>query len=596
MSSAPTRSKTASKKASSTSGLVPPSLLPRPKRACGEKNGQSEQATPADASVIIGICKSEVDRRILEVLLKISEDTTGVRQSILGLEARISQLETKTSDLEQQLTTAGLSSSVVGNVQTPRRDVNSMLEQQGPRDGIPEVAAENNRAAGILPELTHSQDRDMESLAHRLEALESKAAGLYEQKDRAESRRTNKSRSRKHRRSKYATSSSDDTSDSDSDEDSEVGTHAKVRSGLRKKGPCYDSLKPLRATDPLYKRFLDYRYYRLERLSQRRKSKDTGRVKDQIKRMALTLRNHPFDGEYPIQVLAFLLHFVDDSNTLDMNEAQTYIAIPYFLKGFALDQYQAVKDAYSANEGVVSCWPEALLYLLRSYVQSNAIREATLSLRDVLQNSGETEMQYSNRLNQSELRCGNVQSLEEKMTMFVNGLDPAIEPLVSRHRESHPKITYLELVHFARDEGNANRARSAQGRLPNIVVTPKKSVPRKERASAMMTHSDDDFLETRSISRAFDNSVDPLQYIDGGEDSFPTTELPTTYDTAVEDHSREEDAMFAMEQRRHVPSPRVAFAEHDATMSRRSGWMEDRRYAKPQYGGRNRADGIICHE
>ena len=263
MSSASTRSKTASKKASSNSGLVPPSLLPRPKRACGEKNGQSEQATPADASVITGICKSEVHRRISEVLLNISENTAGVRQSILGLEARISQLETKTSDLEQQLTTAGLSSSIVGKVQTLRRDVNYLLEHKGPR----EVAPENNRAAGILFELTPSQDGDMESLEHRLEALGSKEAGLNKQKDRAESRRTNKSSSRKQRRAKYATSSSDDTSDSDSDDDSEIERQAKVRAGLRKKVPRYDSLKPLRATDPLYKRLLDYRYYRLERLS-----------------------------------------------------------------------------------------------------------------------------------------------------------------------------------------------------------------------------------------------------------------------------------------------------------------------------------------
>ena len=466
MSAAPTRSKTASKKASFNSGLVPPSSLPCPKRGCGEKNGQSEQATPADAPVIIGICKSEVDRGISGVLLKMSENTAGVRQSILGLEAWISQLETKTSDLEQQLTTAGLSSSVVGNLQTLRRDGNSLLEQQGPRDRIPEVAAENNRAAGILPELTPSQDRDMESLAHRLKALESKEAGLNRQKDRAESRRTNKSRSHKHRRAKYATSSSDDTSDSDSDDDSEIVTHAKVRSVLRKKGPSYDSLKPPRGTDPLYKRLLDYRYYRLERLSQRRKSKDTGRVKDQIKRMPLTLRNHTFDGEETIQVLAFLPHFVGEANTLDMNEAQAFIAIPYCLKGFALDQYQAVKDAYSAHKGGAPCWPEAVQYLLRSYVTSNAIREATLSLRDVRQNSGETEMQYSNRLNKAELHCGNVHSLEEKMTMFVNGLNPAIEPLVARHRESHPKITYLELVHFARDEGNANYSRH-----PEVIGT-----------------------------------------------------------------------------------------------------------------------------
>ena len=143
--------------------------------------------------------------------------------------------------------------------------------------------------------------------------------------------------------------------------------------------------------------------------------------------------------------------------------------------------------------------------------------------------------------------------------MFVHGLDPAIGPLVARHRESHPMITYLEVVHFARGEGNANRARSAHGRSPNIVVTPNKSITRKERASAMMTHSDEYFLETRSISRAFYNNVDPLQYIGGAEESFATTDLPTiylptTYDTAFEDPSQEEDAILAMEQRRHVPS------------------------------------------
>ena len=164
-------------------------------------------------------------------------------------------------------------------------------------------------------------------------------------------------------------------------------------------------------------------------------------------------------------------------------------------------------------------------------------------------------MQYSNRLNQVELCCGNVHSLEEKMTTFVHGLDPAIGPLVARHRESHRMITYLEVVHFARGGGNASRVRSAHDRRPNIVFTLNKSILRKERASAMMTHSDEDFLATHSIWRAFDNNVDRLQYIGGAEDSFPTTYLPTAYDTAFEDLSREEDAIFALEQRRHILSP-----------------------------------------
>lgn len=215
MRSASTRWNTASKKALSTSGLVPPSLLLRPKRTCGEKNGQTKQATPVYASVIAGTGKSEDDRKMSEILFTRSENAAGFRQSILGLEEQISQSETKNADLETQLTTTGLPPSIVGNLKTLRRDINSLLDQKGPRDGIPEVAVENNRSAGILPQLTPSQDSDMESLVHRLEALVSKEAGLNKRKDRAESTRTNKSKSRNHRRAKYAASSSDDTSYSD---------------------------------------------------------------------------------------------------------------------------------------------------------------------------------------------------------------------------------------------------------------------------------------------------------------------------------------------------------------------------------------------
>ena len=73
------RSNNASKKASSTSGLVPRSLLLCPKRRCGEKNGQSERATPADASVIASICKSEDYRKMPEIFLTISGNTAGLR-------------------------------------------------------------------------------------------------------------------------------------------------------------------------------------------------------------------------------------------------------------------------------------------------------------------------------------------------------------------------------------------------------------------------------------------------------------------------------------------------------------------------------------
>ena len=120
---------------------------------------------------------------------------------------------------------------------------------------------------------------------------------MNQQKNRAESRRANKSKYRKHSRAKHVTSSSDDNSESYGDDESDIESHAKVKSGLRKKVSFFDGFEPLRATDSLCKRMLDYRYYRLERLFQLRKNKDTGRMKDQIKRMSVTLQNQTFDGE-----------------------------------------------------------------------------------------------------------------------------------------------------------------------------------------------------------------------------------------------------------------------------------------------------------
>ena len=85
------------------------------------------------------------------------------------------------------------------------------------------------------------------------------------------------------------------------------------------------------------------------------------------------------------------------------------------------DQFQTVKDAYAASEGGVNCWPEAVQYLIRSYAKSTAIREAIISLRDIRQKPTESGMEYSARLNQAELRCGNFHPIAEKIAMFISG-------------------------------------------------------------------------------------------------------------------------------------------------------------------------------
>ena len=57
------------------------------------------------------------------------------------------------------------------------------------------------------------------------------------------------------------------------------------------------------------------------------------------------------------------------------------------------------------------------------------------------------------------LRCGNVHPIAEKMTMFISGLNPSIEPLITLVREENPSRSHIGLVHIARDHGDAFRAR-----------------------------------------------------------------------------------------------------------------------------------------
>ena len=131
--------------------------------------------------------------------------------------------------------------------------------------------------------------------------------------------------------------------------------------------------------------------------------------------MALTLRNYTFSGEDPILLLDLLRRFCDEANTLNMSGAQAYVALSYFLKAFALYQCQTVMDVYAASGGDVTCCPEAVQNLIRSYATSNAIREAIISLSDIRLKPNESEMEYIARLNQAKLRCGNVHPLQKRL-------------------------------------------------------------------------------------------------------------------------------------------------------------------------------------
>ena len=170
--------------------------------------------------------------------------------------------------------------------------------------------------------------------------------------------------------------------------------------------------------------------------------------------MGLTMLPHRFTGEEPILVLDFLRRFFGEAEQLAMSEDQAYIALPFFLEGEAKIHYEAVLDTISEGEGGVTCWPEAVQYLLRSYATANHIRAAVLALRDVRHHPTEDEQTYSGRLAKAEIRCGNIHTQDEKKTLFIDGLLSAIKAIVSRHRETHNEQAYLELLQHAQVEGD----------------------------------------------------------------------------------------------------------------------------------------------
>ncbi|CAN8076685.1 unnamed protein product [Agarophyton chilense] len=293
--------------------------------------------------------------------------------------------------------------------------------------------------------------------------------------------------------------------------------------------------------------------------------------------MPLSLRNQLFSREDPILVLDFLARFVAEADILGKNEGQAYIALPYFLRGLAEDKYHSVRVLSLASGGGVTCWPEAVQYLLRSCATNSAIQQAILALRDTRQRPGESETDYSSRLNKAFHRCGNVYPAEERCTVFVDGLDPAIRTLVARRREDRPKATYLKLVQFARAEGEALRARTPGSR----VRFSKALMLQPGTASASM-------IDEQASRRDYDN----VQLAHSDVHSIPTTELPSTLD---ESQYVIEDGTLLYADAGRVRAPRLPHESGNFQFSR-PGWRDTRpavKFAEPRHP--TPASGLICH-
>ena len=323
--------------------------------------------------------------------------------------------------------------------------------------------------------------------------------------------------------------------------------------------------------------------------------------------MEYSLKEFRFNGQDPIRVLSFLAKFVEEAELLHMTEAQAFLALPKLLLGFAKEQYDSVRGSADASEGGVSCWPEAVQYLLRSYATSSAINAAITALRAVTQTAQESERDFSSRLSLAFARCGNAHPSSEKIQFFLDGLDPAIKSLVARYRERHRKATFLELVQFAQAEGEAKRAREAPSRSDPLKPALRKPVQTSQRKGGALLIESVPTTEEQSDAT---HSAEPEQVNLIGSDfsstpypiSIPTSELPSTATDASLNPA--DDPALAIQsgyrygragQRQSVPAPRVPYQNHAPHMANtRPGWTKQQDPVKAAQA-RNAQSEWICH-
>lgn len=166
----------------------------------------------------------------------------------------------------------------------------------------------------------------------------------------------------------------------------------------------------LRSIKPANKNFdkmMSYRSQRLIATTYTRSSQDTAEAQVHIKMLKLTLKYHVFHRNYPINRFDFLARFVNKADMLNMSKAQAFISFPTLMAGKDDTRFRTNVIGTSRYFGI-TCWAEAILYLLRTYAATSAVLEVLDDLHKVMQKVDPKEDQYTKCFNQAIFGCGNI--------------------------------------------------------------------------------------------------------------------------------------------------------------------------------------------
>ena len=201
----------------------------------------------------------------------------------------------------------------------------------------------------------------------------------------------------------------------------------------------------------------NYREYRLVDTDQTLDYRVYATTRKRVKYLLVVMGEYKFSGVDPIRVISFLARCKEHFHNANMTEAMALMAPPHLLAPPAKEAYESQRGLHHKSQGIAT-WAAAVNWLLRTCATNLEIERALTALRELRQKPGELETEYATRISTTLRRCGDVHSAYERTTFFMEGLTPAIKPLVLQAREDRPRSSFEDTVAYARSHGDAFRA------------------------------------------------------------------------------------------------------------------------------------------
>lgn len=254
----------------------------------------------------------------------------------------------------------------------------------------------------------------------------------------------------------------------------------KVQFNYRPVGPLHLGICSIRPPNRIFSELMSNRYYPLKLELDAGRSSETNEVRPHIKNGTTTLKKQSFSGAYPVHIFHFFSRFVNNTDTLRMTEAQAFSILPHFVDNCTESEFRANIFGGSRYAGI-TCWPEAIQYMHRTYATPILMHEALEDFRLVHQSSDEDEYSYQKPLHDAVQLCRNVQEEDERMSFYISFLLPTTRTTATLFLESQAKgdLTFEELTNSAEKKAKLSIPMQSSISLRATIITPLVLPPRK---------------------------------------------------------------------------------------------------------------------